>query len=412
MTRITLGIAAVAALVTTAHAQMAVPEGPYLQRYESEDWTLRVHINIRAFFDVHPDAGVTKDHWKFDTTAVVFPILQSTASSMTYESATGELRLNDRPAGVRTELVPGYPAGTRLGRWGFTDWVGEELELRVEIPVTCWNTKFDEEAALQVGWPTGEWPTDAASTFKPEWFIDMAPGGKPYDMTPVHDLLKRWTSGRDPKSISPVQLAKWLAGRVQEQVQPSGRGLMAGRSGALEGLELQGPPETARRMRGSEFDVVSLLTAVYRSAGLPARTVIGWDIGEEKDKRKFLERRGSAQLRAWVEFYLYDEAKGVGNWIPVDVLRLRQSSSRARPLDQAWKHFGTSDELSGVIPFAFQFHPPTTVRAYGHPGFWGWFVTPQPPDRAFQSLMFTAFSSPTSLELQKQREEELKRRGR
>jgi hypothetical protein len=89
-----------------------------------------------------------------------------------------------------------------------------------------------------------------------------------------------------------------------------------------------------------------------------------------------------------------DEGAGQLHWIPVDVVRMRKSGSRTQPLDKEWKFFGTHDELSGVIPFAMHFHPPTSVRAYGSPGFWGWLVSPKPPETAVQALTFTAWRTP------------------
>jgi hypothetical protein len=215
-------------------------------------------------------------------------------------------------------------------------------------------------------------------------------------MAPIRELVDRWTRGKDPKSIPPAQLAKFFAGEVQRLVQPSGNGIGYNRLGLMEGIDLQGAPFTADRGRGSEFDMVCVLAAVYREAGLPARIVVGYDIGESKDEDRgnFLRRRGSEDLRAWVEFALIDEATGRTCWIPVDVVRMRKVSSRTPPLDQPWKYFGTHDELDGLIPFAFQFHPPTTVRAYGSPGFWGWLVTPTPPARADQTLRFIATTTP------------------
>src|SRR5205814_2330522 len=126
----------------------------------------------------------------------------------------------------------------------------------------------------------------------------------------------------------------------------------------VEGLNLQGAAETAKKGRGSEFDMVSLLAAVYRTAGLPARTVIGWDVGESKrDKNKFLAKTGSGSLRAWVEFALSDpDAEGGITWVPVDVVRIRHSSTSPPAPDRPWKYFGTHDELDGIVPFAYQFH--------------------------------------------------------
>ena len=130
--------------------------------------------------------------------------------------------------------------------------------------------------------------------------------------------------------------------------------------------------------------------------GLPARIVVGYDIGEEKDpdRKNFLERRNSASLRAWIEFALFEETTQQVTWVPVDVVRMRKSSSRAKPTDQTWDFFGTHDELNGIVPFSFHFHPQTTVRAYGSPGFWGWLVTPKPPERAVQALTFLAYRTP------------------
>ena len=55
----------------------------------------------------------------------------------------------------------------------------------------------------------------------------------------------------------------------------------------------------------------------------------------------------------------------------------RSQSSRVKPLDQPWKYFGTHDQLDDICPFAFQYHPPTTVMAHGSFAFWGWLTLPE-----------------------------------
>lgn len=138
-----------------------------------------------------------------------------------------------------------------------------------------------------------------------------------------------------------------------------------------------------------------LLAAVYRAAGLPARTVIGFDVSAKKDRDGFLDKgkSGPQKLRAWVEFCLYDEAAQREVWVPVDVVRMRQSSSRAPALNRPWKFFGTHDELENVIPIAFQYHPPTTVVAHGAFGLWGWLTTPEIP-LVKQHLRLDAITTP------------------
>ncbi len=394
-------IAAATMVVTAGWASgqsLKGPFSPYLELYDGDEWTLQVTVNIRAYQDVDAHTGMpVGDPFKFDTAAIVFPVLKRTASSVTDDRGlAGLIKLNDVDTNYKMQLASDYHSGARLAVWKLDEsWAGQEVGLQVSVPSTCYKTKFNEQAASLVGWPKGDWPPDAASTFDPQFYVNMGPDGA-YDMTPVRELVRRWTEGKDPKSIKPAPLAKFLAGQVMGWVQPTGSGLGSNRIGQLEGIDLQGAPLTAERRRGSDFDMVCLLAAVYREAGLPARTVIGYDIGESKDRDRgtFLERQKSANLRAWVEFALMDEGAGQLHWIPVDVARMRKSGSRTQPPDKEWKFFGTHDELNGVIPFAMHFHPPTTVRAYGSPGFWGWLVTPKPPESAVQALTFTAWRTP------------------
>lgn len=391
---------AIAAAATLAAASAAIAQGgpfnPYLELYDPHDWTLESWVNVRAWQETDANGMPVTEEFVFDSAAIVFPLVKGSASSVTHDRGIrSELRLNDVAVEARPEMMPDYHSGARLGKWALVDWWGKEVQLKTFIPTTCWKTRLNEDAAASVTWPQ-EWPAEPASTFDAQFYVDLGPDG-PYDMKPVKDLVDRWTGGKDPKGIRPLQLAKFLAGQVQSHVQPSGNGIGYNRIGLIEGIDLQGAPRTAQRGRGSEFDMVCLLAAVYREAGLPARTVIGYDIGESKndDRKKVLERKGSENLRAWVEFALVDQ--GANNrtyWIPVDVVRMRKTSSRVGDLDKPWKYFGSHDELDGIVPFAFHFHPPTTVRAYGTPGFWGWLVTPRPPERAVQTLRFTAFTTP------------------
>jgi hypothetical protein len=119
--------------------------------------------------------------------------------------------------------------------------------------------------------------------------------------------------------------------------------------------------------------------------------VIGYDVGDGDGR--FLDRgRKANKLRSWVEFCLYDEARNTINWVPVDIIQLRKRSSRPQAFNRPWEYFGTNNDLEMVVPFAFQFHPPTDVAAYGNPLFWGWFVTPTAPKQAEQALTLSATS--------------------
>lgn len=380
---------------------------PHMTLERPREWTMRVTVNVRAWEERDRRGMPVVDLFDFTEAAVVFPFLESSGShrvntiELEHGAPRGRVTFDDRTASERPEIRGGYPVGTRLAIWHLTERRGREIELQMEYPVVSHRTRFDETAARNVGWPTKAWPAVVQSSFEPQMYVDFGPdpkkGGElsPYDMEPVQKLVDSWTVRGRTRTQPPVVTAKWLAGKVAEHVQISGNGLNHNRIGQLEGIDLQGAPETARRGRGTEFDMVCLLAAVYRRADLPARIVIGFD-GDADDGRGFLDRRSSKQLRAWVEFALYDEAAQTMSWIPVDVVEMRRSRSRLpsgwmdRPLD----NFGTHDGLDRRIPFAFHFHPPTTVRAYGSPAFWGWFVLPEANARALQGVRFESQRTP------------------
>jgi hypothetical protein len=394
-----LSKAAAGAMLTAAAVLIAVSPAAGQQRrtvIEQEggsDWTLRIAVAVRADGTVDPKSRMPeRDPLSIQTAAVVFPIPKESASHIAWNNIAGELKADGRLVTEKFDVLKDYHSGVQLGKWNLERWQGERVTLDVTFPVTAFNTKFDEARAKQLDWPAA-WPAAAQTTFQPQLYIDMGNNG-PYEMEPVKNLVRKWTQGKDPKTVKPVVLAKFFAGEVWRHVQPSGNGLAFNGQGELEGIELQGAPETARRERGSEFDIVCLLAAVYREAGLPARTVIGFDVGARKrDGNAFLGKSGSGALRAWVEFAVMDGDQLV--WVPVDVVRMRKSSSQPpRDLDRAWRWFGTHDELEGIIPFAFQFHPPTTVVSHGSPAFWGWMVSPKPPERVQQSVRVNAIRTP------------------
>lgn len=360
----------------------------------SHNWTLTVEVNIQAYQGWKSDGRPDIEFFEFDSAAVIFPLNLETGSSKLKErQVVSQLTFDDRLETRSYETLTGYHSGTRFGKWAIKSKKGREAQLKVELPIVCYETVYNEQAAAAMDWPKGDWPEDAQSTFARQMFIDYGAGGN-YDMRHVEKLVKNWTKGKDPKSIKPAVLAKWLAGRVQEYFQPAnGNGMMAARNGLLEGINVLGAARAARTGRGSKFDMACLLTAVYREAGLPARLVVGWDT--KKDEDKLFGKKGSGELRSWVEFCLYDEDLKQTTWVPVDLVTMRQKrGNRALDMDKTWPYFGTHDELDDVIPFSFHFHPETTVQAFGSPGFWGWFVLPEPPKRAYQYLRFMATTTP------------------
>jgi hypothetical protein len=401
-----------------------IPAGKIIDQIKPHDWTLQITLALRAPSWVDAAAKrVNINTFDIQSAAIVFPVLIETGSSTQAEKPTSLLRASGIPVpeSDKPEMLQNFHSGTQLAKWKLPSYKGDDIELELTVPLTAFETIYNDAIAEAMPW-SGAWPAEAASTFQPQAFIDvdpyrLGPDGRPlpYDMEPVKALLKNWTDGKDPKSIAPAILAKFLAGQVLQHVQISGNGLVSSTTGELEGFGLKGAPETARTGIGSEFDMVCLLAAVYRSAGLPARTVIGID-SEGKDRGKFLAKKSSTNLRAWVEFPLVDsrpEGRGKLVWVPVDIVRMRKSYPKPPPLERPWSYFGSNKELDDVAPIAFQFIPPTTVVSSGAPAFYGWLVSPQPPQfQVLQILRINSITTPkrgNEPERRKPGEEPLKR---
>jgi hypothetical protein len=345
----------------------APPEvnGRYMRLVKRREWTIRaqitLHLDSNFWLGIDGNDG---SRFRFDGMSMIFPVLRSSASSFWRpDTHEGTLYVANERVDTTSTLIGPYHAGAVYARYDSGPGVTQVVRLIHTHQVTSWDTIFDEREALKVPWPKGEWPDEARSTFGAQAFVNPRQDPEP----PVADLVRLWTEGKDPKSISPVLLAKWLAGKVQEHVQLIGDGVNRaygiGGGAAVEGVELQGAAQTALLGKGSTHDMACLLAAVYRAAGLPARTVIGVDEDPERKSR---------EVRSWVEFCLYDEASQTLTWVPVDIARLRARSSRMLPLDRPWEYFGTHDELHRVAPFALHFIPPVDVRSYNSPAFYGW----------------------------------------
>ena len=290
--------------------------------------------------------------------------------------------------------------------------VFERLQFDFHSAMYCVETEFDDKAAWDLPWPD-RWPADAAPWLEHDAVYDV-PDVEGEDR--VAQLLKDWTGGNDPKQIPPVQLAKFLTGKVLEHVRvdrnaaenPVGRppqlittrlgggtvqtpleitrdvGRVTSMPGVTSGLSVQNAAETAVTGRGSFHDYSVLLTAVLRRAGIPARTVIGADKEETGINKRF---------KSWVEFALVAPDLDRTLWVPIDVWELRSSGRTSRNWQQTWKHFGTT-ELRDTVPIAFHFHPPADYRSYGPPAFYGIRAEHDLPDLGVQGMVFRVNALP------------------
>ncbi|MCC6284417.1 MAG: transglutaminase domain-containing protein [Phycisphaerales bacterium] len=386
------------------------PNPRFLELTNPKYYTVNSRLTVQAYQQKNPpkDQMPVIDQWQFQFAAIVFPMVKACASAFEdlQSPQNAKLTLDDRVMEQGPpQTIDQFPVGARYGLWNLNAGEGKmftarEMGLTVSLPMVTHRTKYHDDAAAQVEWPAGPWPDEAASSFQPMSYVDHHPQFGPYDMESVKALIRDWTKGEDPKKLRPALLAKFLAGQVASHVRVSGKQFMAGPTGMLEGILLRGAPVTAKEGQGTPFELVCLLTAVYREAGLPARMVIGVKAGRSRKDLEFLDgKKGRDELHAWVEWCLYDETDKTVTWIPVDIIEIRASSSRRRGefWNEPMRYFGTHDKLDDVVPLSFHFFPPTTVRSYGGsqtPAFWGWFVGPVSPGRAEQSLLFQVTSTP------------------
>lgn len=368
---------------------------------KSKDRTLRVRVVCQSWQQdpntINPNTTTPYQHrtFTFQKGAVVFPVIAGTSmSTMDTEAVSGELQFEDKTKDSTPEFNDNYPSGTRLGVWRFQDLSGREFSLQVELPMTSFRVKYDEALAMKATWPN-KWGKIGQSTFSDPQVLS---GNRPlidWRSSEVNALVSGWTEGKDPKTIPPAQLAKYLTSKCVEMFQEQDSGVSFLRTGGFEGVDIEDSPTTIRRKRGSQHDIAVAVCAIFRAAGLPTRTVIGWDVTEKRGETDtpFEKSKGSGELRSWVEFCLYDEKSDREFWIPVDVVQQRKKSSRARSLTDAWQFFGNNDDGDQLLPFAFQYHPPTSVIAYGRPCFWGWIAIPRIEPAATQFALFTERST-------------------
>ncbi len=382
--------------------------GPIVTRERERDllFQVRIHLNsdsvrdTKTYTDPFTGKSVAMPDpkpFEFLTMGVVWPVLRDSASSITFRGdIRGTLKINDKVVDDTPTILPNYPGGIMLARLDAGDnqkpIYCREVDLEMEIPVRCYRTVFDEAAAMKMPWPS-RWPEQATSIMAPQLFLETGIDGegkvRPFETKPIADALQNWLRQEriaDARSVPPAMLAKIITGKVWRDIALNNEQFLTfKRTGEVSGFNIRPAAATLLEGRGNQLDLAITLATVLRHAGLPTRLVIGHD--NSGGGGKFLKGDNkSARPIAWVEFCLFDDNANTVNWVPIDIGRLKKSSSRPADIARPWKYFGTHDEMDRIVPFAFHLHPPTDVVAYGSPGVWGWFVTPAPPARAEQSI--------------------------
>lgn len=414
-----LRLLAVVAAMTLSCVSSAQSSGLQSNKYISYDEPKQLIVRYRYL--VYPDrtrrrGASTYDFIEYPNFAAVVPYAPESAASHLVSDEFDAFRSSmaidasqlvsyAQPTVVRS---PESPAPYILH-----DFTGP-LALRaagaiVVARVTTYDIEFDEAAAKNIPWPEA-WPANLTGWLKHDPVHDAPPdeGGDP-----VEDLLKKWTGGNDPKQIPPVQLAKYLTGCVLSHVRVRGPEMFsaAGYTDALTmtdapdsstvyrdiqyrrstqaigGFNVQNAAEIALKKTGSEHDLSTLLVAVLRRAGVPARVVIGVDNEESSTTKK---------CKSWVEFAVVAPDVAKPFWVPIDVRELKSDGRGVNNWQQPWKHFGTSEMLRHTPPIAYHFHPPADYLSYNHPSLGGIRSSGELPGYGTEALVFEVTSAPNS----------------
>lgn len=359
------------------------------------DWTIHIQIRLRTL----DEQQVTRDQISatpqivLDSVEFLYPLIDGSAIHDAWtEKVRGSLSYESTTLTRDVKVLDGYQGPSSIALWSVRDTPvrAHQLSFQGAIEMTSYETRIDEAVARRAAWPRGAWSPELASCLQPQLFVES-------DAPEIAALVQEWTRG-DPRRLAPYDLAKTLAAHCLEHYrvtrgifQSAGRrtnptGRFTTSANFIAGYDVQGARSAAVTREGSPYDLACLLTAAYRAAGLPARLVIGLDVAEARKRREL------PILRAWVEFFLPHERPAPqgadlppvtidnGEWIPVDITRQKEFSSRPPPLNQRWQHFGHNEESDFLAPIAFHWLPPENASGSHAPGLWSWRPTPGPPD--------------------------------
>ena len=348
------------------------------ERINNNDWTVLLRLQLRGvrdiFRDIRENDFVSDGRIDIEGGVLVLPVASDSAYAdvLGGGDVAGKIELSGLGRGRFARGVRvrgGYQAGQRLAAFDIYG-LDEATALRAEAEfrIVSYETDIDEARARRIGWPEA-WPEDAAvrTALLPQLFVES-------DDEKVVEFVEAVTKG-DPRRVRPYVLAKFLAKSVLDRYELMTqrtdivRGRQYGRvgGGRSEGFLVRGAAAALRNGGGSPYDLSNLLCAVYRAAGLPARVVIGLDQRSATEPER-------PEVISWVEFYLAHPGTGTGEWIPVDIVRQREFSSRAPGIDRKWEYFGKNDDADFYCPVSFHWHPPTAVANAGPPALWGWTV--------------------------------------
>ncbi|MFM8872526.1 MAG: transglutaminase-like domain-containing protein [Phycisphaerales bacterium] len=264
-------------------------------------------------------------------------VLQSTYSAMDAQSIRAETWVDGKRVAVpvaslqmRQGLSQGMSAvGIQMPPAGV-----QGIKWKVSWKVQCGSPVVDERAAAAITWPA-EWPAEAQES------LQAAPGfevGHP-DMKAFVD---RATGGK-LRSVTPWIAAKELVRATCTTFRGLDEDGVRVENGFPRGLVFNGAHAAMSARTGSGPDLVASCVTVLRTAGIPARAVLG-----AAEVMNSSGTNSRARLTCWAELWL----PGAG-WVPFSPVDLMGSIRGGLNVERPWKNFGTWDGLNESIPLCY-----------------------------------------------------------
>lgn len=322
-----------------AATPLIVPEGP-LQRTDMVRNGFKITVTVN-----YPPTAATRAAW---TMPLIVDGPFSTLEADTFKVAL--IAGRDRIEQDGTDLVTAPDAlGRGLLEVSIPPVNTWPLQVEVSSYANCWSSRLDNDAAMQIGWPS-QWPSSVRKMVQPSPLIES-------NATIIAETVETLTKGQ-VRSVPPVQAARLIVQDACSKFKVGETRMSLGGQGQLRGIAVVGAEAAAQAGSGSPADLVCICVAMLRSAGLPARPVIGMGSGT-------LGRRD--EFGVWAEVYLPE-----CGWTPFDPDRLREQSIRTMDARQSWEYFGNMPGLQRRIPLSWSFAPGDGATAFDSWAVWGW----------------------------------------
>jgi hypothetical protein len=240
-------------------------------------------------------------------------------------------------------MTGGSHSGVQLLRFAFNNTENispREVILEVSVRATCFQTKFDEKSALNLPCPTRPGPTRPPPPRAPTLRRSRLRQGVQEDpplpptrinsSTPPSNATSPPTTSPTPKPPRPSASPRPSPEASGAKSNPAATAQLRRQTGETLRRQLPAPEVTlASKRAASTTSPASWPPSSARPASPPAPSSPGTSQATTKIASSATTKRPTSS-RSWIEFCLFDDVNNSYNWVPVDVVRDRKSSSDPR----------------------------------------------------------------------------------